>query len=125
MSTFLQSLLVVVGSIVGVMWIAAGGRNDQSATSPRRQRTAPVPVHDRRAKARVGRPGGAVEPAVASGASLGLSPVVPAGYPVGPWVRVRSGMILLLMLALLGILLALVLASLVVAAAFGLHTAAS
>jgi len=116
---------VVVGAIAGVMWIAAGGGPDQTATSSRKRWVGPG--------GRSGPEGGQAARAPvaeipAKERNLGplvLDPAgVPAGYPVGRWVRVRSGMILLLVLTLVGMLLAAAAASLVIAAALGLRSAA-
>jgi len=120
--------LVVVVAIGGVMWIAGGGGDVQSATSPRKRRiTTPAAQSDVRGP-RSGRavPSGlrGVKPAAPSGPSFGLGQVAVSGGPqTGGWVRVRSGMLLLLVLTLVGVLVAVVLAAMVVAAALGLHSA--
>lgn len=138
MSTFLVSLGVVVAAIAAVVYVVLNGP-DQPPTI-RRQ-----PARDRRAKASRERPErkARVEaPDAAAGATASLPPV---GLPVtaafaGPdsdimrlrvlparhnsvWVRIRSGIALVMLVAILGAMLALAIAGLMLGLALVVRSA--
>jgi hypothetical protein len=135
-STFLVSLGVVVAAIVAVVHVVLNGP-DQPPTirrQPARDRTKPAGRKERKTTVR------APEPAVGGGSTLPsmAMPVTPAF--AGPdsdimrlrvlparhnsvWVRIRSGVVLVVLVAILGAMLALAIAGLMLGLALVVRSA--
>ena len=133
-STFLVTLTVVGLAIVGAMAVAVGDP-DQPATLRARRPRAPRPARTPSRSARVALPTAVPAPlpapdmttvAVGQDAGVGFTDtwVRTAGGP-SVWLRLRSGVVLTVLLAVVGALVAMSIAGVVVLVALALRSAVS
>jgi hypothetical protein len=141
-STFLVSLGVVAATIAAVLYVALSGPEQPAMTSRpaprarRRRGRSPSKGGDRAGRASAPRPDGGAA-GTGAPAPVGLSPgpalalpdsdpmrlrVLPAA-PTTVWVRIRSGVALVVLVAVLGALLALAVGGVLVGAALLIRSA--
>lgn len=126
-STFLQGLGVVVACVAGALWIALD-TEDKGATSRRPRRTGGAPpTRAEREPVRMAAPAQSPAESAHLGPDAGAVTVAigVAAPPATLGARLRSGLVLLVVLTMLGVVLALTLGSVAVVTALAVRGAVS